>query len=331
MLSSLSWVITVPPPKTPSSYVNDILGATEFWSNKIRKTFKGIEGKEIHIIFCDCLKATIQELASYTKEFHPLGLSWNPKGYETIEEASRSLDSSEIKSPSTGPVKKVEIPTSGARGGGMAALVTELSSKITTDGSSAATGLRNVKREQQTWRKEYNPKNSVPTLSSKPAVVVSSALSNIKVGGESKSPIFLFDTTAQKWRVEYQNGKSSTSSAGNSNSNLKIQVQDVKEQVYIYQCQNVTIEISGKCKTIVIDGCSKVQVVFGTAISSCEVVNSKRIQVQTLGVCPTFAIDKTDGCLIFLSKETMTVSSFVTSKSSEMNGKLFHAYHIRLF
>jgi adenylyl cyclase-associated protein len=213
----------------------------------------------------------------------------------------------------------------------MAALVTELSSKITTDGSSAATGLRNVKREQQTWRKEYNPNNSVPTLSSKPAVVVSSALSNIKVGGESKSPIFLFDTTAQKWRVEYQNGKSSTSSAGNSNSNLKIQVQDVKEQVYIYQCQNVTIEISGKCKTIVIDGCSKVQVVFGTAISSCEVVNSKRIQVQTLGVCPTFAIDKTDGCLIFLSKETMTVSSFVTSKSSEMNGKLFHAYHIRLF
>jgi hypothetical protein len=27
MLFSLSWVVTVPPPKTPSSYVNDILGA----------------------------------------------------------------------------------------------------------------------------------------------------------------------------------------------------------------------------------------------------------------------------------------------------------------
>jgi len=26
MLSSLCWVVTVPPPKTPSSYVNDILG-----------------------------------------------------------------------------------------------------------------------------------------------------------------------------------------------------------------------------------------------------------------------------------------------------------------
>lgn len=321
MLSSLSWVVTVPPPKTPSSYVHDILGATEFWSNKIRKTFKGIEGKEIHIIFCDCLKSIIQDLTTYTKEFHPLGLSWNPKGFETLEEAARSLDSSEVKSPSTGPENQVKGPASGARAGGMAALVSELSSKITTDGSSAATGLRNVKREQQTWRKEYNPISSVPAPSSKPAIAASSSVSKLKVGGESKPPIFLFDTTAQKWRIEYQNGKLSTS-VGNGNSNLKVQVQDVKEQVYIYQCQNITIEISGKCKTIVIDGCSKVQVVFGTAISSCEVVNSKRIQVQTLGVCPTFAIDKTDGCLIFLSKETMTVSSFVTSKSSEMNGKL---------
>jgi hypothetical protein len=121
MLFSLSWVVMVPPPKTPSSYVNDILGATEFWSNKIRKTFKGIEGKEIHIIFGDCLKVIIQELASYTKEFHPLGLSWNPKGYKTLEEAARSLDSSEIISPSTGPENQVEIPAAGIRGGGMVA------------------------------------------------------------------------------------------------------------------------------------------------------------------------------------------------------------------
>lgn len=320
MLSSLSWVITVPPPKTPSSYVNDILGATEFWSNKIRKTFKGVEGKEIHITFCDCLKLTIQDLATYTKEYHALGLSWNPRGCKTLEEAAGLLESSDVASPNTYGVEKVDKPASGRGGGGMAALVNELSSKVTNDGSSAATGLRNVTREQQTWRKEYNPTSSAPVPSLKPCTAASSGKTNAKVGGESKAPICTFDSTAQKWRVEYQTDKSNTL-AGTGGSLLKVQVQDVKEQVYIYQCQNITIEISGKCKTIVIDGCSKVNVVFGTAISSCEVVNSKRIQVQTLGVCPTFAIDKTDGCLVYLSKETMSESSFVTSKSSEMNGK----------
>jgi len=43
------------------------------------------------------------------------------------------------------------------------------------------------------------------------------------------------------------------------------------------------------------------------------------MQLQTNGVCPSFSIDKVDGCLIYLSKESVPVSSFVTSKSTEMN------------
>lgn len=82
------------------------------------------------------------------------------------------------------------------------------------------------------------------------------------------------------------------------------------------------MEIKGKLKLIIVDACRKVNIVFTTAISSCEVVNCKHIQLQTLGVCPSFAVDKTDGCLIFLSKETLDTTSIIASKSTEMNGKL---------
>jgi adenylyl cyclase-associated protein len=60
-------------------------------------------------------------------------------------------------------------------------------------------------------------------------------------------------------------------------------------------------------------------VIFSSAITSCEIVNSKSVQIQSTGICPSFAIDKTDGCLVYLSAKGAPVSSFVTSKSTEMN------------
>jgi adenylyl cyclase-associated protein len=67
------------------------------------------------------------------------------------------------------------------------------------------------------------------------------------------------------------------------------------------------------------DSCIKTNVLFDTAISSCEIVNCQKVQIQSTGICPSFAIDKTDGCLVYLSPEAVSVSNFVTSKSSEMN------------
>lgn len=101
---------------------------------------------------------------------------------------------------------------------------------------------------------------------------------------------------------------------------LTIEVTDPKQQVYAYNCEDATIQVKGaKVKSIVLDKCRRVAVVFESCISSCEVVNCQRIQLQTTGVCPTFTIDKTTGCLIYLSPESMATTSFVASMSSEMN------------
>ena len=86
-----------------------------------------------------------------------------------------------------------------------------------------------------------------------------------------------------------------------------------------YKCENATIQIKGKMKSVILDACTKTNLVFDTAISSCEIVNCKSVQIQSIDVCPSIAIDKTDGCLVYLSKEGVSATSFVTSKSTEMN------------
>lgn len=86
-----------------------------------------------------------------------------------------------------------------------------------------------------------------------------------------------------------------------------------------YNCHNATIQIKGKLNSVILDTCTKSNLVFETAISSCEVVNCKRMHIQSTGVCPSFSIDKTDGCLVYLSAEAVAITNFVTSKSSEMN------------
>lgn len=89
--------------------------------------------------------------------------------------------------------------------------------------------------------------------------------------------------------------------------------------VFSYNCQEATIQIKGKLKGVIFDSCKKSNLVFDSAISSCEVVNCKSVQIQSTGICPSFSIDKTDGCLIYLSEEAVSITNFVTSKSTEMN------------
>lgn len=131
-------------------------------------------------------------------------------------------------------------------------------------------------------------------------------------------PILEYQERGTKWVIE-NHDKESAKNTG-ENGILVVEVTDPKEQVYIFNCDDVTIKINGgKLKSVVVDTCTRVNVIFGTIISGCEVVNSKKIAVQSDGVCPVFTIDKTIGATIWLSEESCKVSSFTTSMSSEMN------------
>lgn len=69
---ALGWVCVEP---TPAPYVKETIGASEFWSNKILKDFKGKDENQVNWVkgFNGFLKA----LVTYIMAHHTTGLSWN--------------------------------------------------------------------------------------------------------------------------------------------------------------------------------------------------------------------------------------------------------------
>lgn len=163
-----------------------------------------------------------------------------------------------------------------------------------------------VTRDQQTWRKEFKgeKKATVPVVETHKE----EKSSKKKLTG---LPICEYQERGHKWVVEHQ-----------ASAQLVVEVTDPKQQVYMFNCNHVTLQVKGgKLKSVILDSCQHCQVVFETVISACEVVHCKKIELQTTGVCPSFSIDQTEGCLVYLSKESVATTSFVTSQSTEMNGK----------
>ena len=312
MLACVSWVVMTPPP-SPANFVKDTIGASDFWANKVRKEYKNKGDSDEatkHAKFCDAMKALVMDLSAYLKEYHLSGLAWNPHGKDFSEATVGSVAPKKKETKST-----PTVPKSSPAAAGTAGIFDELKKKQTGAGDSAATGLKKVSRDQQTWRKEFKADGAAPP---KPAAAPKpAATSSAKFGAKKPlgPPECEYQDRGCKWNVENQTKDTCEGGV------CKVTVTDPKQQVYIYKCENVTIQITGKMKSVILDSCTKVGVVFDQVISACEVVNCKRVQVQSTNLCPSFSIDKTDGIVVHLTNEAISQSSFVTSKSSEMNGK----------
>jgi len=318
----LGWFMIDPTsdPPSPSAFVKNTIGASDYWANKIRKDYKnkGSDDKNAanHIKFCDGLKKLIADLVTYTKTHHMSGLSFNFNGIP-LKEYLENKDASPSEAPketSKTVEQKPKPVATAAAGGGMASLAAELASKRSSTGESAATGLKKVTKDQQTWRKEYKKEPSASTSSTTKSVGTS-VVKPAQTTKKAPAPVFEFRDRGGKWVLEHQN-KSTTE---DSNGLITVKVKDPKHHVYVYKCEGVTFDIQGKLNSLTFDSCTKCNFVFDTAISSCEVVNCKKVQVQTRQNCNSFSVDKTDGFVAYLSKESMKNATFVTSKSSEMN------------
>jgi adenylyl cyclase-associated protein len=223
MLASVSWTIMSAPP-APSTFIKDTIGSSDFWANKIRKEYKGKD--DAQIAFCDTMKKMIGDLAAYVKEYHLSGLMWNPRGIDIAD--YKPSDSVPVYSsaPAHAPAKAAK-PT-----GNAADILKELAGKRTGDGSSAATGLKKVGRDQQTWRKEFKGGKPGPGASAtvKPSAV--KAAQKAVVEKKRKDPVCKFQPVGSKWIVENQTKES------NPNGVCTVEVKNPKEQVYMY----VTVE-----------------------------------------------------------------------------------------
>lgn len=129
---------------------------------------------------------------------------------------------------------------------------------------------------------------------------------NTTANAVRKEPVFTRD--GKKWLIEHQK----------NNSTLTVENAEMNNVVYIYRCENSTVTVKGKVNNIVMDSCRKCSLLFDSVVASIEFVNCQSVQMQVLNFVPTIIIDKTDGCQMYLSLNSLGVE-VVSSKSSEMN------------
>ncbi|XP_052763812.1 adenylyl cyclase-associated protein 1-like [Mya arenaria] len=321
-IPALGWVAV---EKTPGPYVKEMQDSGMFYTNRVIKDFK--ETDQRHVDWTKAWMGTLRELMDYIKQNHTTGVTWNPQGGEASVGAPSS--SSAPPPPAGGapppppppgpPPPPAPTPSEGGNQGGSdvrAALFDSINR-----GTAISSGLKKVSDDMKTHKNPALRAGSTvsgtsshgvrsgpaPFKASNPPPKAPKPTSNAKAAAATAKPP-VFELQQKKWTVEYQIG----------NKTMVIDDSNNKQTVYMYKCQDSTLQIKGKINSIVVDSCKKVAVVFDGVVSSIEFVNSQSVQAQALGQCPTVSIDKTDGCQVYLSKESLN-AEIVTAKSSEMN------------
>lgn len=295
-IQALGWICVEPAPKP---FIESYVGGSDLFGNKIRVQFKTTNPDQIKYV--TAFKTLLVELMAYVKAHHTTGVTWNPRGVDVAQYSGAAPAPVAAKAAPAAPAAPAASPA-----GGINAVFAGIKSIDQSQGHTA--GLRKVTKDMQTWRAEYKadgaapapapaPKPKAPTAESKPAPAAAKP---------AKPPVC--EQRNGNWSIENFVG----------GEPVKVSDLNMKQQVYIYGCQDATIILEGKAKSIVLDGCKKTNLVFDKAVSSVEIVNCKNVRVQCTGTVPSVAIDKTDGCLVYVSWEGRN-AQFVTSKSSEMN------------
>lgn len=311
-IPALGWVMVSP---APGPYIREMCDAGQFYTNRVLKDFK--EKDIVHGDWVKAWLATLTELQAYVKEYYTTGIQWNKQGVDVSAIAGKpslgakpSHGGGAPPPPPPGPPPPplpVDVaPAAPSEGSDESrnALFAELNK-----GEDITKSLKKVTDDMKTHKNpalRFNaPQPFKPTTSPKPSTT--KAVTPAKQAQQpAKPPKCALE--GKKWNVEYQQG----------NKNLVIDETEMKHTVYIYKCDNCTIQVKGKVNAITLDSCKKTAVVFDEAISSCDFVNCQSVQAQVIHRVPTVSVDKTDGCMIYLSKESLT-TQIVTAKSSEMN------------
>ena len=168
-------------------------------------------------------------------------------------------------------------------------------------GSSVTAGLKKVDKSQMTHKN--------PALRSTSVVPDSKAV--------SKTPAAAVTKTKRPPRKELEGTKWLIENFEND-SNITIKDIELNHSVYVYNCTNSTIQISGKFNAITLDNCKKTGLVVDTLVSSIDLVKSNSFALQILNTCPTIICDSCDSGQIFLSKNALECE-IMTSKCSSIN------------
>ncbi|KFO76850.1 Adenylyl cyclase-associated protein 1, partial [Cuculus canorus] len=298
-------VFSLQAPK-PGPYVKEMTDAAMFYTNRILKEYKDVDKKHV-----DWVKAYLSiwtELQAYIKEYHTTGLAWSKTGPVATEGAkSPSTPPAGAAPPPPGPPPPpAPAPTTSSTddSASRSALFAQINR-----GEGITSGLRHVSDDMKTHKNPALKNQGGPVRSGpKPFTAPKPACNaNPSQKNSPKAPALL-ELEGKKWRVENQENA----------TNLVISDTELKQVAYVFKCSNSTLQIKGKINSITLDNCKKLGLVFDDVVGIVEIINSRDVKVQVMGKVPTISINKTDGCHVYLSKDSLDCE-IVSAKSSEMN------------
>lgn len=298
-IPALGWVTVAP---APAPFVKEMNDAGQFYTNRVLKDWK--EKDKTHVEWVKAWVSTLSEMQAYVKKYYTTGLTWNPSGVEAVAKAPAAGGAPPPPPPGPAPPPPPPAgaldltavdPAKNARADLLAAL---------NKGEGVTSGLKKVSDDQKTHKNPALRAGNVVKVAEKTTPIPTKSYG--KPAGVDKPPKLELD--GKKWNVEFFKNR----------QDLEINEVENNQSVYVYKCEGSTIKVNGKCNNIIIDGCKKVAVVFGSVVSSVEFINCQSVQMQVLGKVPTISVEKTDGCQMFLNAESVG-AEIVTAKSSEMN------------
>ncbi|ORY50293.1 hypothetical protein BCR33DRAFT_694806 [Rhizoclosmatium globosum] len=311
-IPALGWVAVEP---TPVPYIAEMKDAAQFYSNRVIKDYK--EKDKTHVEFAQAYLALLTELQAYVKKHHTTGVAWNPRGGDAKAAASAAPAAAAPAPSAGGPPPPPPAPSAAqleALGGGAskpspAAAVGNLFAALNKEGLTS--GLRKVDKSEMTHKNPELRGTSVVPATEKPGTDTALTAAVAPKAAAARGPPKLA-LEGNKWVVENQFNA----------TDLVINDPEIRHTIYIYNCQNSTLQVKGKVNAVTLDNCKKTGLVLDSIVSTIDVVNCKSVQVQVTGRAPTVAIDKTDGCQVYLSKECVEGDANVevlTAMSSEVN------------
>lgn len=287
----------------PGPYVKEMNDAATFYTNRVLKDYKDTDRR--HVDWVHSYLSIWTEMQSFIKQHHTTGLVWSKTG--PIASASL-LDSTSAPGalhpppppPPPGPPPVFSDDDSKPQTASATSQHVALFAQL-NQGMDITKGLKHISDEQKTHKNPNLRSQASPAKSKDPQPV-----NTPKTAVQKRPP--LLELEGKKWRVENFEQK----------HDLVIEETELKQVVYVFGCNNSTLQVKGKINSIIVDNCKKLGLVFENAVGIIEIINSKGIQLQVLGTVPTISINKTEGCQVYLSKASLNCD-IVSAKSSEMN------------
>ncbi|XP_061616399.1 adenylyl cyclase-associated protein 2 [Phyllopteryx taeniolatus] len=290
-IPALGWVAV---NQKPGPYVKEMNDAATFYTNRVLKDYKETDRR--HVDWVRSYLSIWTEMQSFIKHHHSTGLLWSKTG----PLAPASLFEAPIAHcpPPPPPPPPPAPPAEDPQALGSAphsALFAQLN-----QGLDITKGLKHVSDHQRTHKNPQLRSQEAPSGKAGPKKAFP------LVVPQKKPP--LLDLEGKKWRVENFEHK----------HDLTIQETELRQVVYVFACNDATLHVKGKLNSIIVDNCTKLGLVFDNAVGIVEIINSKAVQLQVLGSVPTISINKTEGCQLYLSPQSLSCH-IVSAKSSEMN------------